>query len=224
MEKKAVALLSGGLDSVTAAAIVARQGYRIYALTVSYGQRHFREIDSARLLAEWLDAVRHEVIELPISELLRSALTEIESNVEADQSAIGKCIPPTYVPARNTILLSMALAWSESLDADAVVIGANSIDYSGYPDCRPEFLEAFQTLISVATKKGVEGHRIRLFAPLINMSKADIVRKAVELAVPIEKTWSCYRGGEKPCGVCESCLLRQRGFESAGIRDPATEG
>ena len=224
MDKSAVALLSGGLDSVTAAAVAAGQGYRLYALTVSYGQRHSREIDSARVLADWLGVIRHEVIELPISGLLKSTLTENESDIRVDRSAIGKGIPPTYVPARNSILLSLALAWSESLGADAIVIGANSIDYSGYPDCRPEFLEVFQDLISVATKKGVEGHSIRLLAPLITMSKADIVRKAVELSVPIEKTWSCYGGGEKPCGVCESCLLRQRGFQSAGIRDPTTEG
>lgn len=224
MEKKAVALLSGGLDSVTAAAIVARRGFRIYALTVSYGQRHNKEIESARELAKWLDAVGHEVIEIPLSRILKSALTDEESKVEAAPDEIGKTIPQTYVPARNTILLSLALAWSESIDAAAIVIGANSIDYSGYPDCRPEFLEAFQNLISVGTKRGVEGYRIELLAPLINMSKAEIVRHAVELGVPIERTWSCYRGGEKPCGVCESCLLRKRGFESAGMKDPAMEG
>lgn len=221
MTKKAVALLSGGMDSIVAAAMVAQDGYEIYALTVSYGQRHAREIECSKLLAKWLEVRKHEIIELPIAKLLKSALTDPVADVASDAEMIGRKIPSTYVPARNTMLLSIALAWAESLGADAIIIGANSIDYSGYPDCRPEFIEAFQNLMGTATRRGVEGRPIRVLAPLITLSKGDIVHNGMELKVPFEHTWSCYRGGSSPCGECESCLLRKKGFESVGIRDPA---
>ena len=221
MTKKAVALLSGGMDSIVAAAMVAQDGYEIYALTVSYGQRHAREIEYSKLLAKWLEVRKHEIIELPIAKLLKSALTDPVADVASDAEMIGRKIPSTYVPARNTMLLSIALAWAESLGADAIIIGANSIDYSGYPDCRPEFIEAFQNLMGTATRRGVEGRPIRVLAPLITLSKGDIVHNGMELNVPFEYTWSCYRGGSNPCGECESCLLRKKGFESVGIRDPA---
>lgn len=223
MIKTAVVLLSGGLDSATAAAIVSNQGYEIFALTVDYGQRHRREIECAEKLAEWLKAKRHEVIRLPISHLLDSQLMTEDSGPPADESKIGSDIPLTYVPARNTILLSLALGWAESIGADAIVIGANSIDYSGYPDCRPAFIEAYRELIKVATRAGVKGRTIELLAPMIEMTKSDIVREGKALGVPFENTWSCYRGGEHPCGECEACILRKRGFESAGIADPAED-
>jgi len=221
MTKKAVALLSGGMDSIVAAAMVAQDGYEIYALTISYGQRHAREIECSKLLAKWLEVRKHEIIELPIAKLLKSALTDPVADVASDAEMIGRKIPSTYVPARNTMLLSIALAWAESLGADAIIIGANSIDYSGYPDCRPEFIEAFQNLMDTATRRGVEGRPIRVLAPLITLSKGDIVHNGMELNVPFEHTWSCYRGGSSPCGECESCRLRKKGFESVGIRDPA---
>jgi len=219
--KKAVALLSGGMDSITAAAIVKNQGYDIYALTVSYGQRHAREIESAKRLASWLQAKEHEIVDLPISRLLKSALISPDADVTGDEKLIGKRIPPTYVPGRNTILLAIATAWGESIGADAIVMGVNAIDYSGYPDCGQPFIDAFQQVIKVGTKSGVEGHPIQILAPLARMSKADIVREGTRLGVPFKLTWSCYKGSGKPCGVCESCLLRKKGFMEAGIPDPA---
>jgi 7-cyano-7-deazaguanine synthase len=221
MTKKAVALLSGGMDSVTAAAIVKSQGYDIYALTVSYGQRHAREIESAKRLAIWLKATAHEVVDLPISRLLKSSLMNPEEDVTSDEKTIGKTIPRTYVPGRNAILLSIAAAWAESIGADAIVMGVNVIDYSGYPDCGKPFIDAFTSLIKVSTRSGAEGHPIEILAPLSTMSKADIVRKGIELGVPFKETWSCYKGGGEPCGVCDSCVLRKKGFSAAGVPDPA---
>jgi 7-cyano-7-deazaguanine synthase len=222
MTKKAIALLSGGMDSVTAAAMIKGQGYDIYALTVSYGQRHAREIESAKRLANWLGVVEHEIVDLPISRLLKSALMNPEEDVTtADEKLIGAKIPTTYVPGRNAILLAIATAWAESIGAEAIVMGVNAIDYSGYPDCGQPFIDAFENLIEISTKGGVEGHPVEIMAPLAKMSKADIVRKGIELGVPFKETWSCYKGGKKPCGVCDSCLLRKKGFASAGVADPA---
>ena len=222
MTKKAIALLSGGMDSVTAAAMIKKQGYDIYALTISYGQRHAREIESAKRLANWLGVVNHEIVDLPISRLLKSALMNPEEDVTtADEKLIGQKIPTTYVPGRNAILLSIAAAWAESIGAEAIVMGVNSIDYSGYPDCGQPFIDAFVNLFKVSTKAGVEGHPVEILAPLSKMSKADIVRKGSELGVPFKETWSCYKGGKKPCGVCDSCLLRKKGFAAAGVADPA---
>ena len=222
MTKKAIALLSGGMDSVTAAAMIKNQGYEIYALTVSYGQRHSREIESAKRLAIWLGAKEHEVIDLPISRLLKSSLMNPEEDLTSkDEKTIGSSIPSTYVPGRNAILLAIAAAWAESIGAEAIVMGVNAIDYSGYPDCGQPFIDAFENVIKIATKSGVEGHPVEILAPLAKMSKEAIVRKGTELGVPFKETWSCYSGGNKPCGVCDSCLLRKKGFAAAGIPDPA---
>lgn len=223
MVKKAVALLSGGMDSITAAAIVKNQGYEIYALTVSYGQRHAREIESAKRLAIWLGAKEHEVVDLPITRLLKSALTNPDEDVTGDEKLIGKRIPATYVPGRNAIMLAIAAAWGESIGADAIVLGVNAVDYSGYPDCGQSFIDAFQQLIKVGTKSGVEGNPIEIITPIAKMSKAQIVKEGTKLGVPFKQTWSCYKGTGKPCGVCESCMLRKKGFAEAGVADPALE-
>jgi len=221
MTKKAIALLSGGMDSVTAAAIIKGQGYDVYALTVSYGQRHAREIESAKRLAIWLGAKEHEVVDLPISRLLKSSLMNPEEDVTSDEKTIGTKIPATYVPGRNAILLAIAAAWGESIGADAIVMGVNVIDYSGYPDCGKPFIDAFTNLMKISTRGGVQGHPMEILTPIAQMSKADIVRKGNELGVPFKETWSCYKGGGEPCGVCDSCVLRKKGFAAAGMPDPA---
>ena len=213
----AVVLLSGGLDSSTALALTAESGCEVIALTFSYGQRHSRELDSAKKVAEHYRVKRHIVIDLDIGTHLRSALTQASMDVPigADDS-----IPNTYVPARNIIFLSIAAAVAESVDADKVVIAANSVDFSNYPDCTPQFVEAYQRVLEVGTKRGVEGTAVEVDAPLLKMSKADIVREAVRLGVPLEHTWSCYSGGDKACGACDSCRLRLKGFREAGVEDP----
>ncbi len=224
--KKAVVLLSGGLDSTTSAAIARSRGYELYALSFDYAQRHKKELDCARAVADALGVARHEVLDLPLGRLGGSALTDAAIDVPdapdpaAGGAAIGEQIPATYVPARNTVFLSLALAYAEVVDADAIYLGINAMDYSGYPDCRPEYLEAFQRVADLATKQGVEGHGPRLEAPLVEMTKADIVRAGLEHGAPLESTWSCYRGGDAACGTCESCVLRLRGFEAAGVEDP----
>ena len=221
--KKAVCLLSGGMDSAVAAAIAKAEGYDIYALSFDYGQRHKKELECSGELAEWLGAKEHRILSIGLGALGGSALTsgaEVPTAKGYDEIKSSKEIPATYVPARNTIFLSYALAYAEVLDAQAVYIGANCMDYSGYPDCRPEYLEKFQELADLATRRGVAGERIKIEAPLIRMSKEEIVKKAVELKVPLECTWSCYKGGALACGRCESCVLRLKGFEGAGIRDP----
>lgn len=213
---KAVCLLSGGMDSAVASAIAGSQGYKICALTFQYNQRHIRELLNAKKLARLMDVEEHKIFKIDLRQIGGSALTD-DINVPEEVSA---GIPLTYVPARNTIFLSIALAHAEKIDADAVFIGVNSIDYSGYPDCRPIFIQKFQELADVATKKGVEGRRINIEAPLLYMTKAEIVKKGLELKVPFEHTWSCYRGGKKACGRCASCILRLKGFKEAGIEDP----
>jgi len=222
-KKRAVCLLSGGMDSAVAAYIAKREGYEIYALTIDYGQRHARELASARRLARSLGAREHKVMLINLRAIGGSALTDsikVPERKNAKDVKANHEIPLTYVPARNTIFLSIALAYAETAKADAIYIGANHIDYSGYPDCRPEYFHAFQKLADLATKTGVEGHRIFIRAPLLRMSKSDIVKKAIELKVPLELTWSCYQGGRKACGVCDSCVLRRQGFKEAGLADP----
>ena len=219
--KRAVVLLSGGLDSYTAAAMVRLDGYELYALTVRYGQLHAREIDAARAVAGALGVARHVELEVNLAAFGGSSLVgdgEIPKNREL--SAEG--IPSTYVPARNTIFLSLAMAWADVLGAEAAVIGVNALDYSGHPDCRPEFLDAFARLAAVATRAGVEGTRFQVLAPLLTMSKGEIVRKGVELGLDYGLTHSCYSPDAegRPCGSCDSCLLRARGFAEAGIPDP----
>jgi 7-cyano-7-deazaguanine synthase len=218
----AVVLLSGGLDSYTAAAIAKRQGFQLYALSVRYGQRHARELEAARAIAARLQVVQHREISVDLSVFGGSALTtSVEVPKDRMIGAAGG-IPITYVPARNTVFLSLALAWAEVLGATDIVIGANAIDYSGYPDCRPAFLDAFERLASVATKTGVEGARFRIHAPLLAMSKGEIIRRGLELGLDYGLTHSCYDPGTQgaPCGRCDSCVLRAKGFEEAGALDP----
>ena len=213
-------LLSGGLDSTTAAAWAQAEGYDLFALSFDYGQRHRRELAASRKVGRALGVREHRVLKVPLGTLGGSALTDKAMAVPEAGKAIGSRIPSTYVPARNTVFLSLALAYAEVAGAQAVVIGANALDYSGYPDCRPEYLAAFEAMANLATKAGVEGRRLRILAPLVDLSKADIVRLGSRLGAPLALTWSCYRGGPRPCGTCESCVLRRKGFEEAGVKDP----
>jgi 7-cyano-7-deazaguanine synthase len=217
----AVVLLSGGLDSYTAAAIVARQGFGLHALTVRYGQRHVREVDAARAVAAALDVVRHIEIDVDLRAFGGSSLTG-DAPVPKDRRIDPAEIPSTYVPARNTVFLSLALAWAEVLGAADIVVGVNALDYSGYPDCRPEYLAAFERMAALATRAGVSGQRFAIHAPLLALSKADIIRRGVELGLNYGLTHSCYDPDPsgRPCGRCDSCVLRAAGFAQAGIADP----
>jgi len=219
--KRAVVLLSGGLDSYTAAAIVGKQGFSLYALTVEYGQRHAREIESARTVASALGVERHLEQALDLRAIGGSSLTS-DADVPRDRDLASPGIPSTYVPARNTIFLSLALGWAEVLDARDIVIGVNALDYSGYPDCRPEFISAFESLASLATRAGVEGARFHVHTPLIGMTKADIIRQGLALGLDYGLTHSCYDpdASGRPCGRCDSCALRAKGFAEAGVADP----
>jgi 7-cyano-7-deazaguanine synthase len=217
---KAVLLLSGGLDSYTAGAIEKSHGCDLYALTVRYGQVHAREIQSARNVARALGVVRHVELDVPLSTFGGSSLLG-DGEIPKDRGEFNG-IPSTYVPARNTVFLSLALAWAEVLQAEAIVIGVNAIDYSGYPDCRPEYLRAFEHLATLATRTGVEGHALKIVAPLSTLSKADIIRRGMALGLDYGLTLSCYdpRPDGAPCGHCDSCTLRARGFAEAGAADP----
>ena len=215
-----VVLLSGGLDSFTAAAILKNDGYRLNALSVRYGQRHVRELDAARGVAAALGVQRHLELSVDLSRIGGSALT---SNIDVPKDrAIDDRIPVTYVPARNTVLLSLALAWAEALGITDIGIGANALDYSGYPDCRPEYMQAFEAMANLATKAGVEGARFLIHAPLMQMGKAEIIRRGLSLGLDYSLTHSCYDPLEngQPCGRCDSCVLRAKGFAEAGIEDP----
>jgi 7-cyano-7-deazaguanine synthase len=217
----AVVLLSGGLDSYTAAAIARADGFSVFALTIRYGQRHVVEVEAARRVAVALGVERHLEIDLDLRGFGGSSLTSDQPvPVDRDRSATG--IPSTYVPARNTIFLSLALGWAEALDARDLVIGVNALDYSGYPDCRPEFVRAFEALASLATRAGVEGSRFRIHTPLITLSKADIIRRGLALGLDYGLTHSCYSPGDQeyPCGRCDSCVLRAKGFREVGAVDP----
>jgi 7-cyano-7-deazaguanine synthase len=215
----AVVLLSGGLDSMTAAAIAREQGYRLLALSIDYNQRHQVELAAARRIASALGAERHVVMPLNLTAFGGSALT---ADIDVPKSGVGDDIPVTYVPARNTIFLSLALGWAEAAGARDLFIGVNALDYSGYPDCRPEFVAAFEALAELATKAGVEGSPFRIHAPLQHMTKADIVREAARLGIDAGLSWSCYdpAPGALHCGLCDSCRLRMKGFEEAGLPDP----
>jgi 7-cyano-7-deazaguanine synthase len=218
---RAVVLLSGGLDSATTLAVAREQGFECYTLSFAYGQKHRAELDAAARVARAQGAIEHRVVEIPLGWMGSSALTDARIAVPVDPGrTVG--IPVTYVPARNTVFLSLALAWAEVLDAQAIFIGANSLDYSGYPDCRPEFIAAFQALAELATKQAVEGRAVRIEAPLINLSKADIIRRGVALGVDYAETVSCYNADERgrACSRCDSCRLRREGFRAAGIPDP----
>lgn len=221
--KHAVVLLSGGLDSTTALAIAIAQGYATYALSFDYGQRHKIEIEAARRIVKSLGAQKHRVVEIDNRLFGDSALTDdIDVPKSRSEKEISAGIPVTYVPARNIIFLSHALAWAEMIPAGHIFLGVNAIDYSGYPDCRPEFIAVFETLANIGTKAGVEGRRFQIHAPLIKMSKAQIVCKAIELDVDLALTHSCYDPTPegRACGLCDSCQLRRKGFREAGVIDP----
>jgi 7-cyano-7-deazaguanine synthase len=222
---RAVVLLSGGLDSYTAAAITRNDGFELYALSFRYGQRHARELEAARRVANALGVARHVEIGVDLRTIGGSSLTS-DAAVPHDRDLTATDIPSTYVPARNTIFLSLALGWAEVLDARDIVIGVNALDYSGYPDCRPEFIAAFEEMARLATRAGVEGARIRIRTPLITMSKADIVRRGLELGLDYSLTHSCYDPDSfgQPCGRCDSCVLRAKGFREAGVADPLLLG
>ncbi|THD34750.1 MAG: 7-cyano-7-deazaguanine synthase QueC [Sphingomonas sp.] len=215
----AVALVSGGLDSMVAAASMKANGYRLLALSVDYNQRHQIELAAARRIAHLLGAEHHVVLPLDLRAFGGSALT---ADIDVPKGGVGDDIPVTYVPARNTIFLSLCLGWAEAADARDLVIGVNALDYSGYPDCRPEFVAAFEDMAALATKAGVEGERFRVHTPLQHMSKADIVREGTRLGLDLGLSWSCYdpAPGGLHCGLCDSCRLRAKGFEEAGVTDP----
>jgi 7-cyano-7-deazaguanine synthase len=224
MSKKAVCLLSGGLDSTTVVAMAQHEGFEVYALSFRYGQRHSIELERAATFAKLRGVARHAVLDIDLRSFGGSALTaDIDVPKGHSVEDISAGIPITYVPARNTIFLSFALGWAEVLGAQDIFVGVNAMDYSGYPDCRPEFIEAFEHLGNLATKAGVEGtQRLRIRAPLINMTKADIIRKGMELGVDFSETTSCYDPAPNgaPCKQCDSCLLRAKGFAQVGIEDP----
>ncbi|MGI8431593.1 MAG: 7-cyano-7-deazaguanine synthase QueC [Chthoniobacterales bacterium] len=221
--KRAVVLLSGGLDSATTLAIARAEKFAVYALSFRYGQRHAQELAAAARVAQSLGAKEHRIAEIDLRLFGGSALTDeiaVPKNRAPGEMASG--IPITYVPARNTIFLSYALAWAEVLSATGIFIGVNAVDYSGYPDCRPEFIEAFETLANLATKAGVEGARFRVYTPLISLTKAEIIRRGTELGVDYALTHSCYdpTPAGLACGACDSCQLRRKGFREAGLEDP----
>jgi 7-cyano-7-deazaguanine synthase len=219
----AIVLVSGGLDSYTAAAMASAGGLAVNALTIRYGQTHLREVEAARKVALAVGAVRHIELDLDLRAIAASALTGATA-VPKDRP-IDETIPTTYVPARNTIFLSLALAWAETLGAHDLVIGVNALDYSGYPDCRPEYIAAFETMANLATKAGVQGTRFRVHTPLVALSKADVIRRGLALGLDYGLTHSCYDPAPdgRPCARCDSCVLRARGFAEAGVADPVLE-
>ena len=216
--KKAVVLLSGGLDSATTAAIAIAEGYEAIALSFRYGQRHHRELLAAKKIVEKLHIKEHFIVDVNLSQWGGSSLTDTKMDIPQD-GVKPDVIPSTYVPGRNTVFIAIALSLAEAKQAEAVYLGINAVDYSGYPDCRPEYLTAYQQLANLASKVGVEGNAIQLVAPLVKDSKVDIVRRALSLGVPIEDTWSCYQGGEQPCGLCDSCRIRDQALIEAGRSD-----
>jgi len=224
IEKQAVILLSGGVDSATAAAIAKRQGFALHALSFRYGQRHQREVEAAKRVAAFLEAKAHLVLDFDLRAIGGSALTDhIEVPKGRSSAEIAQGIPVTYVPARNTIFLSFGLALAERIGAADIFFGANQLDYSGYPDCREEYIQAFERMANLATKTGVEGkRRTKIHTPLIHMSKAEIIKRGIALGVDFSLTWSCYdpQPDERACGLCDSCQLRLKGFKEAGLIDP----
>jgi 7-cyano-7-deazaguanine synthase len=216
--ERAVVLLSGGLDSATCLAMACLDR-EVHALTFDYGSRHSREIEAAKAIAARLGVKDHRVVKVSLDVIGGSSLTDADIQIERGGLAKND-IPTSYVPARNIIFLSLGVALAETVEAGEVYIGANVIDYSGYPDCRPEFIEAFQQAILKGTKTGIEGEGVIIIAPLLSLSKSQIIKKGLELGVPYELTWTCYAGREKACGKCDACAIRLRGFEGAGIPDP----
>lgn len=218
-KKKAVILLSGGLDSATVLAIARSEGYACYALSLDYGQRHASELNAARRVAQSQPVIEHKILPIALDAFGGSALTD--ENIQVPENTT-EGIPATYVPARNTIFLALALGWAEVLGARDIFVGVNAVDYSGYPDCRPVFIQAFENMANLATKAGVEGGRFHIHAPLISLGKAQIIQAGTDLGVDYSATVSCYQADEqgKACGVCDSCRLRAQGFKDAGIKDP----
>jgi 7-cyano-7-deazaguanine synthase len=217
----AVALLSGGLDSATASALAIEAGYRVIGLSFDYGQRHHRELQAASRVAQALGIAEHRTVTVNLAAWGGSALTDKTIAIPSD-GANERMIPSTYVPGRNTVFIAIGLSLAEARGAERLVLGVNAVDYSGYPDCRPDYLEAFQRLADLASKAGREGHGSRLWAPLVEWSKTKIVQEALRLGVPIADTWSCYSGGEQPCGVCDSCRIRDAALIEAGRPDLAS--
>lgn len=219
MSKKAVILVSGGLDSTTVVAMAKSQGYDCYTLSFDYGQRHRSELEAAKRVSSLMNVHEHKVVKLDLGTIGGSALTDTAIDVPV-QETTG--IPVTYVPARNTVFLSIALGWAEVLEANDIFLGVNAVDYSGYPDCRPEYISAFETVANLATKSGVEGKKLSIHAPLIDMTKAQIIQAGLDLSVDYSQTVSCYKASLEglACGKCESCRLRRQGFEQAGVADP----
>ena len=220
LAKRAVVLLSGGLDSATCLAIAREMGFETYALSIAYGQRHAAELTASLRVAQTLGAREHRLARVNLGEFGGSALTDAAIAVPENEDNTG--IPVTYVPARNTVMLSIALAWAEVLGANDIFVGVNAVDYSGYPDCRPEFIQAFETMANLATKVGVEGARLRIHAPLIKLSKGEIIRRGIELGVDYGLTVTCYQADDagRACGCCEACRLRAAGFAAAAVPDP----
>lgn len=221
MKPKAIVLLSGGLDSATAAAVAKTEGYELIALSLRYGQRHGRELEAAKAVAAWLGVAEHHIVDVNLAQWGGSSLTD-ESLAVPQTGIQPDVIPSTYVPGRNTVFIALALSLAEAKGAEAIYLGINAVDYSGYPDCRPEYLQAYQHLANLSSKVGLEGKAPQLVAPLVRDSKVDIVRRALRLGVPIAATWSCYQGGEKPCGLCDSCRFRDCALLEAGHPELAT--
>lgn len=219
MTKKAIVLLSGGLDSSTVLAKAKKDGYQTYALSFDYGQRHDAELDAAKNIAEREGVVEHKIVPMNLRAIGGSALTDDSIEVPTEET---EGIPATYVPARNTVFLSIALGWAEVVDADAIFIGVSAVDYSGYPDCRPEYIAAYEHMANLATKRGVEGRPVKIETPLINLTKAETVKLGLSLGVDYSLTVSCYQANDagEACGECDSCRLRKKGFEQLGVEDP----
>ncbi|GBF81159.1 7-cyano-7-deazaguanine synthase QueC [Aphanothece sacrum] len=220
-QSKAVVLLSGGLDSATSAAIAAKDGYHVIALSFRYGQRHQRELDSALKIAQALDIQEHYIIDVNLAQWGGSSLTD--TFIELPQTGVNAhIIPSTYVPGRNTVFIAIALSLAEAKEAQAIYLGINAVDYSGYPDCRSDYLQAYQMLANLSSKASLDGKAPQLIAPLIKDSKVDIIHRAISLKVPISDTWSCYQGDSEPCGLCDSCRIRDRALIDAGYPELAT--
>ncbi len=220
--KKAVVLLSGGLDSATTAAIAIEKGYQLIALSFRYGQKHHKELKSAKKIAAALNIQKHFIVDVNLSQWGGSSLTD-DSMTIPQAGLQADVIPSTYVPGRNTVFIAIALSLAEAQNAQAIYLGINAVDYSGYPDCRPEYLQSYQHLANLSSKAGIEGHAPQLIAPLVEDSKTDIVRRALSLNVPIADTWSCYQGGDTPCGLCDSCRIRDRALIEVGRSDLVTQ-
>jgi 7-cyano-7-deazaguanine synthase len=222
MTKKAIILLSGGLDSATCLAYAKNKGFDLYALSFDYGQRHKFELESAKNVAECFNVIEHKIINIDLRTFGASALTDDIEVPDADKENMGKDIPVTYVPARNTIFLSYALAYAEVRNCFNIFIGVNNVDYSGYPDCRPEYIEAYKKMANLATKSGIEGKKLSIHTPLLNLNKSEIIKLGINLGVDYSITHTCYNPNEQgnSCGKCESCVYRLKGFKEAGIKDP----